>query len=565
MNAFISKRSFLVSVATFGLQSGAVLAQEQVPPVMTTQQQQAIRQQRTQRLATAEAFLVRERPRLQFSDESAFKVTTGSLDNRGNFHFRFRQYYRDLPVVGGEAIVHVSADGQARSVTESTYRNVNVDIRPKLTAKDLPAVLDPLYLPSTARLTTVDYQSKLVIYPVEQEKQSANAREVLRFVLAWMVRASAPPILPKKYVVDANTGEVLASWKDYQEVDYSPVAATGHSLKHGTVSFTAGQKALDGPFDAPFWMIDPSRGNSRVLNLDQKEINGGPTGDLYSGVSPEWGDGNDYTYAMSTWSVTGQTAAADVMYAIRNTWDMLKNVFGRDGLDDNGKAMIGRVHARKEEDKPYGDAMWNGTYANFGDGAESSSESNTHLVIVGHEFGHGVWHYATDYDDHAHTLEGAGLNEGHGDIMGTLAWLYAKGANGEGASIPTLQPTDFMNRMERPEEYEIDGQVGLKFWVANINDSNLEEHVVGCMYGHMFFILVHGAKPSALYPDLYSPVFPNGSAGIGAQKAGQIWYLATTAYLAGTPSFSKMRTAYVDAAADLYGMNSPTYKAVVNA
>ena len=54
-------------------------------------------------------------------------------------------------------------------------------------------------------------------------------------------------------------------------------------------------------------------------------------------------------------------------------------------------------------------------------------------------------------------------------------------------------------------------------------------------------------------------------AGIGPDKAGQIWYRAVTTYMTVLTNFAGARTATLNAAADLYGAGSAEQAAVCQA
>jgi hypothetical protein len=103
---------------------------------------------------------------------------------------------------------------------------------------------------------------------------------------------------------------------------------------------------------------------------------------------------------------------------------------------------------------------------------------------------------------------------------------------------------------------------GLRYFTGNI--ANEPVHVIGTLYGHAFVFLAHGAvsNPSST---LYSGYLPNGMAGIGADRAGELWYLATTAYLPEEPDFNQLRAAYLAAAKQIYGEGSRVHNAVKDA
>ncbi|MCX6835497.1 MAG: hypothetical protein NTW07_10255, partial [candidate division Zixibacteria bacterium] len=55
-------------------------------------------------------------------------------DDLGMTHVRCYQYYKGVRVEGGELIVHLSADLEVSSVSDGIIHDVEVDIRPTITA-----------------------------------------------------------------------------------------------------------------------------------------------------------------------------------------------------------------------------------------------------------------------------------------------------------------------------------------------------------------------------------------------------------------------------------------------
>ena len=51
-------------------------------------------------------------------------------------HVRVQQFYRGVPVLGGEAIAHLNSDGSLSSVTDNLVPAVTVIVAPSLTSAD---------------------------------------------------------------------------------------------------------------------------------------------------------------------------------------------------------------------------------------------------------------------------------------------------------------------------------------------------------------------------------------------------------------------------------------------
>ena len=530
------------------LLAGTNAAQTLEAPRLTTPQLTTLRALRPQRMTAARDLLLAQRPTYQLTADYDFQPRSVLIDSRGRFHVRLRQFYRGVRILNAGAIVHLNSDGQvAGNHTTEIRRDLNLSVTPSLDIRAIEARAQALFCRTVCQ--EPKFVTELVIFPTAQRT----------FELAYRIEASARNAEPRFYVLSAHTGAVLDQWAGHVEVDYDPVAATGKTLHYGDVSFTAARKKqLDNPFDTWHRLLDPTRGNSVVMNMNLQLASDNWSGQMYSGMDTVWGNNQDFTYSDSTWSPTGETAAAEAMWGIRHTWDLLKNYFQRDSLNDDGMALIARVHARKSDaNVPYGDAFWNGVAAHFGDGTTDAATSMTGLKIIGHEYGHGLWGYLTEAD--TNSGETGGLNEGHSDIMGSLVDFFGRGTGG--ANLPDWPNPSWtwawFGRALNPL-----AAGGKAYYEPNMGDFPV--HDQGAAYGHAFVFLSIGSSTDPASP-LYSIYFPNGMPGIGIRKAADIWYLATGSYLVGNATFVKMRAAYIDAAVDLYGAGSDEVKAVYNA
>lgn len=454
------------------------------------------------------------------------------FDRTGRAHVRLRQHHQGVRIYGEDLVAHLDTGDRIVNTTGERIQGLDINVTPGLNAEQLEQKFGP------AAKT-----AELIIVRAPKTKEG--------WKLNFLMKTSDPAV-PEYMRIDAQTGDVVERWPAWQEA-LQPAAGTGNT-------FYSGQQQLNTARNTDnnlYRLRDMTRGDSEVFNMQDFAPSEGIAAVSFEDSDNVFGDGGDWKFGMATHSTRGQTAGTDVLFTIRNIWDMFLSEWGRFGLDDNGLGLKARVHYRKKAGERYGDALWDGTYANFGDGGESDSNSVTYPTVVGHEFGHGLWTHALDYE--GGNGEQRGLNEGHGDIMGALVVYWYE----NGGQLPgTVTQWKGTNRALNPASYSADGETGLSYYVPDMGDR--EEHVQGCAYGHAFVLLVFGSVTDPSH-HRYSTFLPNGMPGIGVQKAADIWYLATTAYLVGSPTFSKMRQAYIDAATHLFGATSDETKAVRNA
>lgn len=92
----------------------------------------------------------------------------------------------------------------------------------------------------------------------------------------------------------------------------------------------------------------------------------------------------------------------------------LREVFGRNSIDDAGMTLMSSVHYGKN----YNNAMWNGLQMIYGDGdSELFLDFTLGTDVIAHELGHGLTQYTLqlEYDD-----EPGGLNESLSDCFGSM-------------------------------------------------------------------------------------------------------------------------------------------------
>ncbi|MBN9662136.1 MAG: M4 family metallopeptidase [Acidobacteria bacterium] len=558
------KRKSLFSLAAILLAGNTLL-----PTVQAFQLAEAdkarLLAERPQRLQTAKAVLSGQRVVLGLSPDDTFEPASSVYDELGRLNVRLRHFYKGVRILGGDIKVGVDAAG----------KSARINTRPEPTAA-MPPVTPSISRGDAAALLARELQLPESELAVEAELVIDGAGKTP--VLAWLMRVESDMREPRTYLLDAHTGAVVKSWSSVVEA-LTPEVTTGQSQRYGEIPIDHVRNTVTDRYE----LQDASRGFTRIYDMEDKNPTSTFKGALYtqSPADPAlttWGNGQDWKFGDSTTGKTGQSAAVEAYYGARLTWDMYKNVLGRDGLDDAGSPMKLRVHIRKKADEPYGDAYWDGTYASFGDGSESDSNSRTDTNTVAHELGHGLWDQIVTTDNSSG--ERRGLNEGHGDIQGAIVNHYRALASGAGNTIPSPEPGDvsrFSARSINPWGYSADGQIGLPYYVDGMGD--YEEHVQGCAYGRLFATLAMGAPSVEEYDSgppcnpedgsqfrcLVSPILPQGMAGIGLHNATRIWYLASSAYMDGSPTFPETREAYLSAAEDLFGLNSPEYKSVMNA
>ena len=472
-----------------------------------------------------------------------FLPLTAQRDELGQAHVRFQELFRGVPVFGGEAILHTDARGGALPTTDGLYRGLRLDVQPTLTPAEALARVD-------ADLAPADPYA----YPPVVERVVWPAGKV--FFLAYHVHTqleSRGRTAHTDYLIDARTGAILKRW---DTLHTEAVTGLGLTQYNGTVKLNEVRTPKG------YALRDQTRGkggtfgNNVITNLDHATAGNGA---LVLNPDPDWGDHGNYTGAdLSTTSPTGQTAMADAAYGAQVTWDLYKNVFGRNGIDGKGTATFSRVHY----DTSFDNAFWDDTCfcMTYGDGSQMKSLEA--LDVAGHEMSHGVCASTANL---AYTGESGGLNEANSDIFGTMAEFYSKGG-GYQSGARTLP--------EKGGNWTLGEQImdpPLRYMYKPSKDGSspdewsdslaaLDVHFSSGPMNRCFYFLSQGATEAE--GDRHTGHLPLGMKGLGNQRAARIWYRTLTTYLTSQSDYAAARLGTIRAAKDLYGAGSPEEVAV---
>ncbi|HEU5035893.1 MAG TPA: M4 family metallopeptidase [Nocardioides sp.] len=509
ISGFASLAALAVTAATFQAVDGAAAAQPSRPSAAD-----ALRQHPAAALT---------------SDGTTYRVTDRVTDADGATHVRMDRFYRGLPVLGGDLVVHQGSEGAFRGVSKTLDRAVRVSVTPTVTRS---AAGDKVARPAE--------RTRLVV-----DATSGTAR------LAWEVltggkQHDGTPSRLATYV-DARTGAVIRREQQIQTVDGS-----GQTLYSGTVPLSVTKSGTTYQLKN-----DGVRGNTYTTDMNNKSdsyacqlfgINCA-TGTLITSTSTVFGNGTNSNRA---------SAGADAQYGSNETWDYYKTTFNRNGIFGNGAGSYNRVHYGSK----YVNAFWDGAKMTYGDGDGTNYGPLVSLDVAGHEMSHGVTENTAGL---TYSGESGGLNEATSDIFGTMVEFFANNANDPGDYL-IGEEFDLKNhlgfrRMDNPAS---DGS-SLNCWSATAG--NADVHYSSGIGNHFFYLLSEGSGAKTLNGVSYNSPTCNGSTvtGIGRDAAAAIWYRALTVYMTSSTNYAGARTATLNAAKDLYGAGSTQYNAVAAA
>ena len=255
---------------------------------------------------------------------------------------------------------------------------------------------------------------------------------------------------------------------------------------------------------------------------------------------------------------TGDESVDEAYDGSGATYDLYKEVYGRNSIDGQGLRLDSTVHY----DEGYDNAFWNGQQMVYGDGDENLPEADRlfnrftiAIDIIGHELTHGVTQYEARliyWDQHG------ALNESMSDVFGSLVkqrtlnqnadqadWiigenLFTANVNGQG-----------IRSMKSPGTAYDDPVLGKDPQPGHMNDykdvtyDNGGVHINSGIPNHAFYIV---AKEIG---------------GFAWEKAGRIWYVTLRDKLQVRSNFQDAANLTSQTAGEIFGVGSLEQKAVL--
>jgi Zn-dependent metalloprotease len=287
----------------------------------------ADRPTRATAIENAASVLVERAAALGLTAAQGTKVRDVVVDQDGTQHVRYDRTYRQLPVLGGDFVVHLAPDGSYRGADRATR-----------SALSLASVTPELSAPKAADLAV---NALRAANPGETlKKLTAKPRLVVDALhgapkLAWQTNAVAQDSLgnpvARAVLTDARTGAQIDAWDTIESA-----AGDGKSLYGGTVAL---ETTLSG---STYQLKDATRGNTYTGDAANQTdlcvlticLSRAPA-TVFTDADNHWGTGTTADRA---------SAAVDAQYGTDETWDYYKNVHGRNGIAGDGKGSYNRVH-----------------------------------------------------------------------------------------------------------------------------------------------------------------------------------------------------------------------------
>ena len=284
---------------------------------------------------------------------SNFKVLDETKDEAGFTLVKLQQVYKGVPVFGSVLTAHIDADGVLTAVSGELAPELDKKQSLKsgakikhaeaqaIASKDLEAKVGEA--PELAK----EAKPEFVIY-VKDGK--ANYAYALEFEFLY------PSPGNYQYFVDAQTGEILASYNQIHEAQSSQgvTSPTGTNTVGTGKGVLGDTKSLNTVTNSNgSYLVDRTRGNGIFT---------------YNGKNRTQTPGTLWLDTDNVLNAAFDAPAVDAHAYAAQTYDYYKNVHNRNSYDGNGAQLISTVHYSRN----YNNAFWSGSQMVYGDGDGST-------------------------------------------------------------------------------------------------------------------------------------------------------------------------------------------------
>ncbi|WP_149241882.1 M4 family metallopeptidase [Dyadobacter sp. 32] len=467
--------------------------------------------------------------------DDSFEITKVDIDEKNQTHIRLKQVYKNIPVYGGEIVLHSVGD---------TLRLLNGRYFPN---PKLNSVIPGLGKERAEQFALADLSARTIVRNPSDAlagRFCKSSHELVIYYredfpndprLAWHVTVHPNLIERWEYFVDAGTGVVLDKYNHTCGVD-GPVTSSARDLNNIQRNFSTYQVG------SSLYMIDASK---PMFKNNKASIPGDPQGVIWT-IDAGNTTGEDLkvrhitSNSSTSWNATAVSAHLNAGLA----YDYFRNTFKRNSLNGKDGTVISIINIADEEDgKGMDNAFWNGEFMGYGNGRNSFKPLAGGLDVAGHEMTHGVIQNTANLE---YQGQSGAINESMADVFGVLIdrddWTL-----GEDVVKTSAFPSGALRSMSNPNQGG-QGQRGYQpktmAQFVKTNEDNGGVHI-------------NSGIPNFAFYQIASK--------ISREKAEQIYYRALTQYLTRRSQFLDLRLAIVQSATDLYGSGSTETKVASDA
>lgn len=181
-----------------------------------------------------------------------YRLRNAFIDSEGVTHARYDEFYKKLPVLWADVIVHNKKSQSINGTWVTEIENDLTNLKPKLTKEEAIelATLDFIsHVSPNSTGTSKLFHSQLVIYPYAKDQKGKPVAH-LAYQITYFTRDQNDNLSNPNYIIDAHSGLVLHYFDNVQRaqalVGTGPGGNTNAFLTNGQYNYGAGAAPLLG-------------------------------------------------------------------------------------------------------------------------------------------------------------------------------------------------------------------------------------------------------------------------------------------------------------------------------
>ena len=476
------------------------------------------------------------------SPREEWKIISTKQDELDHLHIRMQQYYKDIPVYGGELILHAKAGTIYQMNGNVLPSPVGLEMEPGISKDEVETLT---WNTMSAATKLVEESSLYDLLKIERLKQDLVIfHQDETAILCWRVQTFPNPGEKWELFIDAKTGLVIHQFKDMCSFAAEHVHTAncsllpppdGDEIANAQDLNNETQTIHTYETSGFYYLIDASRSmyQGALSNMPNEPVGVVWTIDAMNS-SPQRSDFN-YDHVVSsnnTWGHSPEGVSAH--FNGGESYLYFKNVHGRESINGSGGNIISLVNVTDEDDQNMDNAFWNGAAIFYGNGAQAFEPLANALDVASHEMTHGVIQATANLEYYG---ESGAMNESFADIFAAMIdredWLI-----GEDVVRTQVFPSGALRSLSDPHNGQAFGDFGRGWQPKHVSEKfngpedNNGVHINSGITNHAYYLF---------------------ATAVGKDKAEKVFYRALERYLTRTSQFIDLRLAAIQASEDLYG------------
>lgn len=473
------------------------------------------------------------------SAEDEFKIVETQEGRNGYQHYLLQQYYREVPVYGGELTVHLQ-HGEIKMLNGRSFSTpaisrvipaINMEKAQQQAWTEVQKISHVANMDAATRniLGLEESTAELVLFHPDRTSDEVQ--------LSWRVEV-VPNIHHREvYFLNAHTGAVIfhQNLLCKAHADLPPTGpATGTSIDLTGQVRTVHSYELDGTFaliDAsramfnPNITFNPSDPSNVIWTLDAED------------ETPIENDDFSVAQILSNNGNVWPANAVSAHFNAGQAYEYFRSTFGRNSINGRGGTIVSIINVADEDGGALANAFWSGSAMFYGNGGNVFDDLPKSLDVAGHEMSHGVVQTTANLE---YLSQSGALNESFADVFGAMIdrddWQI-----GEDVVSTNFFPSGALRDMADPHNGPNNPNSNNGWQPSHMNEYvNLPETEDGDNGG----VHVNSGIPNRAFFLFASEV--------GKEVAEQVYYNALDNYLTRFSQFIDLRIAVLASAEELY-------------